>query len=214
MATFESSLLETLRGKIGNFIIYKVKQQYRIRTAPTEYRDANTPEQQANRNRLTACVRFYQRLRETPLRDAWRTAADKAAASSGYSLYLKTNMGVFLPDGTISDFSRLTLCPASGLKTADNMIATRNTDGTVTLTWENHAGKQSPRNTDRLAVAYLNENRSFTIRFVNPLPVCRDDERATFTTENTPGIATHLYCYFISREGDAYTPDTYIKLND
>lgn len=213
MATFESNLLESLRGKIGHFIFYKVKNQLRIRAAPTEYRDANTPEQQSARRRLTACVRFYQRMKETALREAWKTAADKTDESSGYTYYLKTNMSVFLGDGNISDFSRLTLCPGSGIPGADRMMVHRDADNSVTLTWDNNSGKHSARNTDRLAIAYLRENRAFTILFAELPPVCRADERIAFQLPATPGITTHLYCYFVSAEGNTYSPDTYLKIN-
>ncbi|MFR4037743.1 MAG: hypothetical protein ACLTZT_08070 [Butyricimonas faecalis] len=73
MAKHYNSLLRGLSGRIGNTIFYRNGNQDCIRSYPLEYHDANTPEQQKNRKRLTVALRFYQQLKETLLKRCGKT---------------------------------------------------------------------------------------------------------------------------------------------
>lgn len=106
MAKHYNSLLRGLSGRIGNTIFYRNGNQDCIRSYPLEYHDANTPEQQKNRKRLTVALRFYQQLKETLLKEVWKNEGHRQK-TNGYALFMKRNIHVFTPEGKIADFSRL-----------------------------------------------------------------------------------------------------------
>ena len=64
-----------LRGRCGNLVFYRTKTGTRFRSVPLKSNFPGTPAQRAARFRMMAVVRFYQRLKETPLLEAWRVAA-------------------------------------------------------------------------------------------------------------------------------------------
>lgn len=96
-----------LKGRVGNVVYYRVRGKTRIRSLPLQYRDANTPRQQAVRRRLVVAARFYHRLLETPLANMWRAFA-RGKKNNGYILFMKRNIRVF-DDRTLFDPARLRL---------------------------------------------------------------------------------------------------------
>ena len=90
MAKHCNSLLRGLRGRIGNTIFYRNGDQDCIRSYPLEYHDANTPEQQKNRAHLTVALRFYQQLKETLLKEVWKSEGHRLK-TNGYALFMKKN---------------------------------------------------------------------------------------------------------------------------
>ena len=99
---------ENIRGKVGNSVFYRVGSITRVRSAAANYLDANTIKQQENRSRLRVAIRFYQRLVEIGLQEAWYLAT-QGTGKNGYNFFLKLNMMVFKPNGKIGDFARLQL---------------------------------------------------------------------------------------------------------
>lgn len=199
-----------IRGRVGNMVFYQVGNETRIRSTASQYTDANTKEQQANRSRLRVAIRFYQRLAETFLRDTWKIAAADSG-KSGYNLFMKINMAAFKPDGKIGDFSLLQLSEGV-LQKVNHLSAVADSENTVTLTWENDANIPSARATDRLIVVVLHENRSFSPTAIEEILAIREDERATFRLNRQQGTTAHLYCFFKAKDGKAYSPSQYLRI--
>ena len=198
-----------IRGRVGNTVFYQVGNETRVRSTASQYTDANTEEQQANRSRLRVAIRFYQRLAETLLRDTWTIAAADSG-KSGYNLFMKRNMTVFTPDGKIGDFSLLQLAEGI-LQKVNHLSVVADSEDTVTLTWENNANISPARATDRLIVVVLHENRSFSPTVIEGILAIREDEKATFRLNRKQGTTAHLYCFFKAKDGKAYSPSQYLK---
>lgn len=210
MAIFKSPLKGALTGQIGNLITYMVKDQNRVRSRPLVYHDANTPEQQKARKRLTTIVRFYGRLKETPIIEIWRVAAIHTSWDR-YGLFRKVNMNVFLPNGKIGDLSKLRLAQGE-LPQALHMQMEIDKDDHVTLTWTNHLEHTSCRDKDLLGIIALYDNRLFSPVLLENIEATRKDEKAVFQVERKKGVPLHLYCFWCSPEGDAYSNDEYFKV--
>ena len=53
---------ESIRGKVGNTVFYRVGNETRVRSTAANYVDADTVKQRANRSCLKVALRFYQHL--------------------------------------------------------------------------------------------------------------------------------------------------------
>lgn len=210
MATHHNSLLRGLRGRIGNTIFYRNGNQDCIRSCSLEYHDANTPVQQKNRARLTVALRFYQQIKDTLLKEVWKSEAHRLK-TNGFSLFMKKNIHVFTPEGKIADFSRLQI-GIGKRQGSNNMSLSVDSDDRVTLQWDDNSDTPSARATDRLVVVILYGNRSFTPIILDELPVLREDEIATFSLQRKQGISAHVYCFFASRDNKYFSNDKYFKL--
>lgn len=199
---------QEVQGKVGNSIFYKVGTVTRVRSASTEYLDANTLPQRANRSRLRVATRFYQHLAETLLKEVWRVAA--GAGSNAFNYFMKVNMMVFRPNGKIGDFSRLQMTMGL-MQKVNHLTATVDEDDRLTLTWEGFSGLPSARGDDRLMVVVLYANRSFSPVFVGGIEAVRQDGTATFQLSRKRGTAAHLYCFFGEKEGKAYSSSQYLR---
>ena len=97
--------------------------------------DPNTSKQQEVRSRFRVAVRFYQKIKETPLKGILELSADKIC-SSGYALFMKKNLKAFRANGKIGDFSQLHFS-AGKRQQAYYLQGRMDERGTVTLDWEN-----------------------------------------------------------------------------
>lgn len=99
MAIGKSVLLDGLRGKIGNVIFYRVGEEVRVRSRSSRYRDAKTPEQQAQRSRVKGVAALYHGL-SSQLLVYWK---EQAAGTNltGYNLFMRSNIHNVGPDGNL-----------------------------------------------------------------------------------------------------------------
>ena len=201
---------ESIRGKVGNTVFYRVGNETRVRSTASNYIDADTVKQRANRSCLRVAVRFYQHLKGTILQEAWKVAAG-GSGINGYNAFMKLNMTVFRSDGKIGDFSRLQLSVGL-LQKANHLKATVADDDTVTLTWEKGMDVPSARENDGLVVVLLYANRSFSPVFIDTDGATRGDGKAIFRLTRKQGTAAHLYSFFKEKEGKAYSASQYIRI--
>ena len=94
-----------IRGRVGNVVFCKLNGKSYMRSLPDRI-DPNTPKQQEVRSRFRVAVRFYKKIKETPLKGILDLSADKIC-SSGYALFMKKNLKAFRANGKIGDFSQL-----------------------------------------------------------------------------------------------------------
>ena len=199
---------ENIRGKVGNSVFYRVGSITRVRSAAANYLDANTIKQQENRSRLRVAIRFYQRLVEIGLQEAWYLAT-QGTGKNGYNFFLKLNMMVFKPNGKIGDFARLQLTVGM-LQKVNHLMACVAEEDAVVFSWEKlpSAGME-----DELVVVVLYADRSFSPEFVKTNGETRGDGKATFRLPGRRGTAVHLYCFFRKKNGEAYSPSQYLGIS-
>ena len=202
---------ENIRGKVGNSVFYRVGSITRVRSAAANYLDANTIKQQENRSRLRVAIRFYQRLVEIGLQEAWYLAT-QGTGKNGYNFFLKLNMMVFKPNGKIGDFARLQLTVGM-LQKVNHLMACVDEEDAVVLSWEKAENLPSAGMEDELVVVVLYVDRSFSPEFVKTNGETRGDGKATFRLPGRRGTAVHLYCFFRKKNGEAYSPSQYLGIS-
>ncbi len=202
---------ENIRGKVGNSVFYRVGSIMRVRSAAANYLDANTIKQQENRSRLRVAIRFYQRLVEIGLQEAWYLAT-QGTGKNGYNFFLKLNMMVFKPNGKIGDFARLQLTVGM-LQKVNHLMACVDEEDAVVLSWEKAENLPSAGMEDELVVVVLYADRSFSPEFVKTNGETRGDGKATFRLPGRRGTAVHLYCFFRKKNGEAYSPSQYLGIS-
>ena len=170
---------ENIRGKVGNSVFYRVGSITRVRSAAANYLDANTIKQQENRSRLRVAIRFYQRLVEIGLQEAWYLAT-QGTGKNGYNFFLKLNMMVFKPNGKIGDFARLQLTVGM-LQKVNHLMACVDEEDAVVLSWEKAENLPSAGMEDELVVVVLYADRSFS-----PVLFLPEEERGSLFSEPIP----------------------------
>lgn len=198
-----------IRGRVGNVVFCKLNGKSYMRSLPDRI-DPNTPKQQEVRSRFRVAVRFYKKIKETPLKGILDLSADKIC-SSGYALFMKKNLKAFRANGKIGDFSQLHFS-AGKRQQAYNLQGRMDDQGMVTLDWENDEEAYNFEAADRLNVIVLPSNRSFSPKLLEGLEVLRAAEKATFSLERGKGVKIHLYCFFESPDGKRFSNSQYIKL--
>ena len=201
---------ENIRGKVGNSVFYRVGSITRVRSAAANYLDANTIKQQENRSRLRVAIRFYQRLVEIGLQEAWYLAT-QGTGKNGYNFFLKLNMMVFKPNGKIGDFARLQLT-VGRLQKVNHLVVRVDEGDVVSVAWEREEDLPSAGKEDKFMVAVLYADRSFSPEFVKTSGETRGDGKATFRLQRKRGTAAHLYCFFREKDGKAYSPSQHVRI--
>ena len=181
-----------LQGRLGNLIFYKVKGVTRIRSVPLMVHNPETPAQQAVRKRLIAAVQFYRRLKDTPLKAVWQVAA-RDTPVNGYNLFLKRNIHAF-NDRTLGMPSALSMTCGSLPRMNDLRMAGRS---------DRTAG-------DWLEVVALFERRMYSPVWLKEVQACRGDKKAEIDLEQESFHQVHLYCFFRSPDGGAFSDSAYV----
>nr|WP_306447818.1 DUF6266 family protein [Odoribacter splanchnicus] len=196
-----------LQGRLGNLIFYKVKGVTRIRSVPLMVHNPETPAQQAVRKRLIAAVQFYRRLKDTPLKAVWQVAA-RDTPVNGYNLFLKRNIHAF-NDRTLGMPSALSMTCGSLPRMNDLRMAGRS-DRTVTLAWNNSLEAEDRTAGDWLQVVALFERRMYSLVWLKEVQACRGDKKAEIDLEQESFHQVHLYCFFRSPDGGAFSDSAYV----
>ncbi len=196
-----------LQGRVGNLVFYNVQGVTRIRSVPLMVRNPETPVQQAVRKRLIAAVLFYRRLKATPLRTVWQIAA-RDMPVSGYNLFLKWNIHAF-NDRTLGTPSALNMTCGSLPRMNDLQLAGRS-GRSVTLTWSNSLEVAGNLAGDRLQVVALFERRMYSPVWLKGVQACRCDRKAVIDLEQENFRRAHLYCFFRSPDGGAFSVSAYV----
>ena len=200
-----------IRGRCGNLIFYRGKKETLVRGTSLKFNFPDTPAQQAARKRLQAAMRFYQRLKQTPLLEAWRVAAAETTANR-YTLFMQANIDVF-NEQTLSDPAALQMT-LGALPRMNRLEAVRLDDGSALLTWENSLGEEHAGMDDRLCVAALFAGRLYTPQLLETDGARRRDRRARISLGGSEGREAHLYAFFAAQDGSAYSPSCYAHLRE
>lgn len=207
MASFDNAF--GLRGRLGNVVFCELNGVPYARRAPEVVNNPNTPKQQAVRSRLRVAVRFFQKLKDTPLKGILDISAE-GICSSGYTLFMKKNLKAFQADGRIGDFSQLHF--AAGKRQQGYNLTGRMDKGMVTLNWENSMKADSAERKDRLMVVALYSDRAFSPMLLENVDAQREAREATFRMVRLNGVKIHLYCFFVSPGGELFSDSQHIQL--
>ena len=199
-----------ISGKIGNTIFVERQGKCFARSKPTEINNPNTAEQQAVRGRFRTAVTFYQRLNTTSLHDVWKQAGNRIKMS-GFNLFMKTNLKMFNEKGEIADLDGLRLA-VGNRPGAWELTATANEKGQVTLRWTLDDSRVVVNGDDRLMVALLYGDRLFSPVMAEGVAALRREKTATFNVARCPGVTIHLYCFFVSPGGDAFSDSQHMTV--
>ena len=199
-----------IRGRIGNMIFYRVKGVTRIRSVPLSTGKPDSSKCRSARLRLIAAVRFYQRLQDSRFRDIWRMAA-KDTAINGYNLFVKQNIHVF-NDRTLFDPVRLQLV-FGALPPMNCLELSEQTGRRIVLTWKNSLEPAGIRASDRVGVVALCEGRMYSPLWLDKIANCRQEQRATVELDDLSAGTVHMYCFFVSADGSAYSSGSYLCIH-
>lgn len=208
MASFDNAF--GLRGRLGNVVFCELNGVPYARRAPEVVNNPNTPKQQAVRSRLRVAVRFFQKLKDTPLKDILDVSA-KGICSSGYTLFMKKNLKAFQANGQVGDFSQLHFA-AGKRQQGYNLTGSIDERGMVTLNWENGVRVDSAEKKDRLMVVALYSDRAFTPILLENVEALREEREAIFRLVRLKGVKVHCYCFFVSPDGEKFSDSQYIQL--
>lgn len=208
MASFDNEL--GWRGRLGKVVFCKLNGVSYIRRLPEVVNNPNTPKQQAVRSRFRVAVRFFQKLKNTPLKGILDISAE-GICSSGYTFFMKTNLKAFRADGRIGDFSQLHF--AGGKRQQGyNLTGTMDERGMVTLNWENSVKADTSGRKDRLMVVALYSDRAFSPMLLEDMNVQREAREAIFQMARSKKGKIHLYCFFVSPGGKKFSDSQHIQL--
>lgn len=198
MAIVCSPILYRMSGKLGNVVFYQVGRQTRMRQRPAHVKVSNCASQVVQRNRMRGIVAFYQTNRDTLLRRVW-SSAPRCSVSSGYNLFVHTNISVFDGLSKIGDYGLLKVSCGS-LSLPYSLGVARGIGRRVCINWEvpNFNSRSSYR--DCLMVMWLRDNGSFTLQAVPDMGFCRDNGHAEVEIPASEGERVHLYCFFRSAD--------------
>ncbi|MBC5623549.1 DUF6266 family protein [Butyricimonas hominis] len=201
----EVSSIFKIRGRIGNTIFVGRNGKCYARAVATKVTNPNTPKQQMVRARFRVALRFYQRLKDTPLGEIWRLSG-KRAKLTGYTLFMRENLNMFDHEGRIVDFDGLRLAVGNRCDARDIEVSLDDS-GQVTLRWGDDDEDLYLGENDRLMVALLYGDRLFSPEVVDDLKAVRRDGTVTFRLPRIKDVEVHLYCFFVS-PGDEYVSDS------
>jgi len=137
--------------------------------------------------------------------------AAKDTAMNGYNLFVKQNIHVF-NERTLFDPARLllvsgTLPPMNCLELAEQ------TGRRIVLTWKNSLEPAGVRATDRVGVVALCEGKMYSPLWLDKAVSYRQEQRVAVELEGLPAGTVHLYCFFVSADGTAYSPGSYLCIH-
>ncbi len=212
MAIIKSSLLKSIGGKIGELVFCYLKGRQYLRRLPQKGKREILPTQQLQINRMRACVSFYHANRDTPIPDIWKLVA-REVISSGYNLFVKTNIKLFDMEHRIGDYSRLQLT-CGILEMPYEWSIRRVAPDRVQLKWSNCSVLTEERAGDGLQAFWLRDNGSFEIE-IFPLPeIRRDAEEAVIPLPADNETDWHLYLYFANSDRTAFSGNKYFFIEN
>lgn len=198
------------RGRLGKVVFCELNGVPYIRRLPEVVNNPNTPKQQAVRSRFRVAVRFFQKLKDTPLKEILDISA-KGICSSGYTFFMKKNLKAFQADGRIGDFSQLHF--AGGKRQQGfNLTGTMDERGMVTLNWENSVKADASGKKDRLMVVAIYSDRAFSPILLEDVSAPREAREASFRMARSKKGKIHLYCFFVSPDGKKFSDSQHIQL--
>jgi hypothetical protein len=200
MGIINQSPIGTIKGAFGNYIGGSWKGRGYVKIRPSSIANPKTPKQQRQRARFAACTKLSKFLTVDILKPIWKKMAGNI---TGQNLFMKTNISMFSPDGTITDYENLKVS-VGRLPLPENIVVQNDgtTAGAIRITWEDNSGWSIAAATDRLKVVYI---AGVTAVVMKGLVFTRSEELATIQLTGVSGQTVHLYVFFEDEESETYS---------
>jgi hypothetical protein len=200
MGKLKSSIDALVSGKVGPVVYYQLRGKSYVRTVQVRKKDSWTPKQQLERQRFSKASQLWKQLKSTHVAQIWNLGSD---LMNGYAFFMKVNLPVFGPDGSLTDQRELQLSTGK-LRLPLDMEAGRSTAGNLTIevSWKNDPNLKEVRlQDDLMMVSYVNGVYSV----LSPSGLKRSAQSGSFTLPVKPVDATHVYLFFASIDKLDYT---------
>ena len=211
MAKSKSVLLQSLSGKLDNYVICHSGNKTYVRRRPERMTNPKSEGQMAQRAKLTGGQAMYRMLKNSVLKEVNDIAARENDKRSGYLWFLHANMNAFGADNYI-DYSLLRLT-AGSLQQVFALEMTRADEKRLELKWMNNSCTVTSQSTDRLMVAAIFDDEPFTPVMLSGVKAVRKDGYAFVNLPEGEWQTVHLYCFFGMEGGKRYSPCVYFKVS-
>ncbi len=209
MSIITSPLFTEASGTLGNFIIYKVRGQIRMRSKPGAYSDKKSARQVSQRQKLKNCLHFY-RVLDSIFVCSWRMKAQEMVMN-GCNLFIKENIRNFNDEGEIADWAKLKVSAGTS-PFPGNWKVEQTSPGMLTLRW--NPDDESAQTFDDLlqigAYGFEDDEEDMKVLFrVKDIRAIREEGECTFRipSSRTP---SHLYACFKNLYTGEYTDSVYL----
>ena len=211
MAKSKSVLLQSLSGKVDNYVICHSGNKTYVRRRPERMTNPKSEGQMAQRAKLTGGQAMYRMLKNSVLKEVNDIAARENDKRSGYLWFLHANMNAFGADNYI-DYSLLRLT-AGSLQQVFALEMTRADEKRLELKWMNNSCTVTSQSTDRLMVAAIFDDEPFTPVMLPGVKAVRKDGYAFVNLPEGEWQTVHLYCFFGMEGGKRYSPCVYFNVS-
>ncbi len=211
MAKSKSVLLQSLSGKLDNYVICHSGNKTYVRRRPERMTNPKSEGQMAQRAKLTGGQAMYRMLKNSVLKEVNDIAARENDKRSGYLWFLHANMNAFGADNYI-DYSLLRLT-AGSLQQVFALEMTRADEKRLELKWMNNSCTVTSQSTDRLMVAAIFDDEPFTPVMLSGVKAVRKDGYAFVNLPEGEWQTVHLYCFFGMEGGKRYSPCVYFNVS-
>jgi hypothetical protein len=208
MGRISQGILGGVSGTIGNVVGGSWKGITYLRVKSDHYNDANSEKQVKQRTKFAACVAFAKLIIDTIIRPIWNK---KAVKMSGFNLFTKTNLSAFNADGDIGDYSQLQVS-VGDLPLPENIVIADDaeTEGGVSITWEDNSGTGSALASDELRILAISNGE---VNVLQDIEITRETESAKVLLPYGAGVEVQVYVFFESVENYIFSPSQHGAVN-
>lgn len=211
MAKAGGVLVQSLYGKLDNYVICHSGNKTYVRKRPEYMTNPRSEGQMAQRAKLAGAQTMYRALKNSVLREVNDLAAKVNDVRSGYLWFLHANMNVFGAENYV-DYSLLKLT-AGSLQQVFALKMTRADERRVELKWMDNSYSVTSQSTDRLMVAAIFDDEPYTPVMLPGVKAIRKDGYAFVNLPEGEWSKVHLYCFFGTDGGKRYSPCVYFSVS-
>jgi hypothetical protein len=208
MGKIKQGILGSFSGTVATVVGSTWRGIVCMRGIATSHKDANTPDQKAQRARFGACGKFSNLIKTGIILPIWDK---KAVEMTGSNLFLKTNQHCFDGEGNIVDYQNMKFS-IGNLPLPENIVVvnSRSGNGLIVISWTDNSGSLTAIASDRLMLVTLTGNKPTVMSTLN---FTRAAESATVQLANGAGETVHLYIFFSDPAGKNYSNSFYAVVN-
>lgn len=205
MAILKGGVDGPISGLVGTVVGYKIGDQNIIRgKMGPRAKDSWSDKQVLHRKRISSVGSLWQELASNPVRSSWRIASGLWPA---YSLFLKTNLAAFSPDGSQIDLEYLHLSTGPlplphQLKASVSVVDPQVWEAT----WLNDAGKGLAKLNDELLVMVVRDGKFSHLLSTGTKRV---DQSAAIQLPGGEGTVQGIYLSFAAGDKSTYSMDQF-----
>ncbi len=179
---------------MGNIIIYKVKDQVRIRAKPAGHRDRKSAKQLKQRAKMKTALGLYQCL-DYAFKRSWQIGAE-SLPMNGCNLFIRENIGHIGADGEVADWASLKISHGSLLQ-AKHPRMEDGKGNTLTVSWETD-DLEAIEFDDLVQIGvygYLEDEEESGIHYLRKVKCNRLAGKCTFEIPEGEGILHFYLCF-------------------